>query len=177
MLNMKVSADALRKLLDYDPVTGNFRWRAQKGRAKRGDLAGCKAKNKAGYRWLQIRVDGCLYPAHRLAWLHYYGVVPSAEIDHINQNALDNRISNLRMASRLVNSRNIPRKRNNTSGVTGVYWCGQTSKWRAEVKVDGKKHRLGRFEKITQAEVAVKSFRRLHGFHANHGQERQLSEA
>lgn len=43
------------------------------------------------------------------------------------------------------------KKRNNKSGVTGVYFDKETKKWRAEIMVKGKKEKLGRFEKLEEA--------------------------
>lgn len=49
-------------------------------KANVGDVAGCVDKD--GY--IQIRLKGKMYPAHRLAWLYVYGEWPQDEIDHIN---------------------------------------------------------------------------------------------
>lgn len=174
---MQISAEIVRSLLEYCPETGIFRWKKQKGRAKKGDVAGHICQRKQGYRWVQIRIDGHLYTGHRLAWLYVHGNLPEKEIDHINQYPTDNRIHNLRLVSHAENSRNQPKRRTNTSGVTGVSWCKSAGAWRAEVKVDGKKHRLGRFKALGDAESAVRQFRKENGFHPNHGMEKRFAEA
>lgn len=174
---MEISAELVRSLLDYCPSTGVFKWKKQKGRARKGDIAGHTCQRKEGYRWVQIRVNGRLYTAHRLAWLHTYGSLPNKEIDHINHDPTDNRLCNLRLVSHADNSRNQPMRCTNTSGVTGVSWCKTAQKWRAEVKKDGKKIRLGRFADIQDAEKAVITFRLNNGFHPNHGTKRRFAEA
>lgn len=49
---------------------------------------------------------------------------------------------------------NRKRQTNNTSGKTGVYWVTSRKKWSAEIRVGGKRHYLGSFEK---AEDAIKA--------------------
>ena len=71
--------------------------------------------------------------------------------DHINQNKLDNRKSNLRVATKSLNGLNRGRNKNNTSGYRGVYWDSWSNKWKVELKVNGKKISLGRFLDIKDA--------------------------
>jgi hypothetical protein len=87
----------LKQILDYDQNTGVFRWATRKCQRKRaGEIAG-SVSNK-GY--VMIGIDYKKYSAHRLAWLYVHGDWPAGEIDHINRDRTDNRISNLRVATR-----------------------------------------------------------------------------
>src|SRR5262249_22527605 len=92
-----------------------------------GRLAG--STNSQGR--FQVRVDGRLYQAHRLVWLLHTGRFPVGEIDHINGDPLDNRISNLREATRAQNTANAKRRRDNSSGYKGVSRNG--NRWSAHV--------------------------------------------
>lgn len=65
--------------------------------------------------------------------------------DHIDRNEFNNLESNLRPCTQQENSRNRSIRSNNKSGVTGVYWDKNTSKWRANIVVNGKTIQLGRF--------------------------------
>jgi hypothetical protein len=106
-----LTAERLRELLHYDPDTGVFTWLRVKGRRVRvGALSG-KA-NGGGY--FQIGVDGRIYYAHRLAWLYVHGEWPVASIDHVNCDRCDNRLANLRPATKAQNAANA-RKRTDTS--------------------------------------------------------------
>lgn len=143
-----ITSERLRKLLSYAPETGVFRWLLpQSNRAKAGLVAGCISK-ASGYRL--IRVDGRLYRAHRLAWLYMYGHEPSDQIDHINCDRSDNRISNLRDVSRDLNAQNrrVARKDSGT-GLMGVMRNGD--RWAAQIRVNGQRLCLGTFDTPEQA--------------------------
>lgn len=91
------------------------------------------------------------------------------ELDHINHVRADNRISNLREVSRSQNNKNMPRYKNNKSGVTGVSWYRSAGKWRAQIRVEGKKKHLGLFDEIKDAAKAVEAAEAKYGYHENHG--------
>jgi hypothetical protein len=72
--------------------------------------------------YITIRVIYKSYLAHRLAWLYVHGEWPENLIDHINNNRSDNRICNLRKATKTENNRNTLRGSKNKSGVKSVFW-------------------------------------------------------
>lgn len=78
-------------------------------------------------------------------------LVQGEEADHINRNRLDNRRSNLRVSDRSLNASNRALQTNNTSKYRGV-WLNEIGKWRADIKVRGKKICLGTF--VTPEEAA-----------------------
>ena len=143
-----VSVEQVRNALNYSPETGEFHRRV--GRYA-GQLAG--AYNSDGYR--RIQVDGRTYYAHRLAWLHVYGYLPH-EIDHINGDRSDNRICNLREASRVLNIAN--KKVRTVYGHKGVARSKRKGEpaWAAYIRVDGKSKRLGTFNTIEEAATAYR---------------------
>jgi hypothetical protein len=121
----KLTLERLKDVLSYDPETGLFYWRYGRPKVKAGAVAGGKMLN--GY--IAIRIDLVLYRAHRLAWLYVHEKWPAEHIDHINRDVGDNRISNLREATRSQNMANAKRKTNSRSGFKGV--IAEGSKWRA----------------------------------------------
>jgi hypothetical protein len=138
--------DELRSALSYCPDTGELRWIKHQTRrskvGKRADLASAD-----GYR--AVFFGGRLRAAHRLAWLYVHGECP-AFLDHINGDRQDNRLANLRPATKSQNQANRAKNRNNTSGYKGVRWESDRKKWRATFA-----HKMiGRFDTAEQAHAA-----------------------
>lgn len=72
-------------------------------------------------------------------------------VDHKNHNLLDNRRSNLRIATMQQNSRNRKLSKNNTSGYTGVSFDNTKNKWIAYVVINNKMIYLGAYDDIMDA--------------------------
>lgn len=68
------------------------------------------------------------------------------DVDHVNSDGLDNRRSNLRIATRQQNTFNQRLRSTNKSGYKGVSYCRQTSRWKAQIKFEGRAVTLGRFD-------------------------------
>lgn len=148
-----LTAERLRQVLSYDPDTGIFQWKVRmSSRIAVGSVAGCNAKYTKGNQYRVIGVDKTNYLAHRLAWLHVHGEWPAGEIDHINLDGLDNRIGNLRLATREQNQRNVGISKRNTSGAKGVS-LHHNGKWRATIYAD-RSYYLGSFATVEEASAA-----------------------
>lgn len=175
MADYVISQKHLKELIEYCPSTGVFTWRPRDGKNGfnsnfAGKRAGSISKHqKSDYSCIEIGINGKSYKAHHLAWLYMTGVFPDFQIDHDNRNSLDNRWENLKKSSYAKNTKNKSKLITNTSGVTGVHWSKQHNKWRAVGCVNYKKKHLGLFDDIEDAEKAVVAFRRLNGFHEDHG--------
>lgn len=147
--SLNLTVERLRSLLIYDPLTGVFRWRVNRGYVRAGQVAGCRTPR--GY-WT-IGIDQTRYLAHRLAWLYVHGVWPSDDIDHRNEDKGDNRIANLREATNTTNHHNVSHPcSNNTSGYLGV--STNRRRWRAVIAVGRKQHNLGTFATREEAAAA-----------------------
>ena len=155
----KLTAEYLRSILNYDPETGIFtRKVGSANQVKAGDVAG--SINSGGY--LQIKVQSRLYRAHRLAWLYVYGTWPEGQLDHINRNRSDNRISNLREVSNKQNMQNAGKRSDNTSGHPGVSWHKQRAKWQVGIVHNQKRVHLGYFSILEEALSARKAAEKLY---------------
>ena len=159
---VKPTQSRLKELLHYDQETGVFTWLVnRRNRQVAGHVAGCLSK-ASGY--ISIGVDLKMYQAHRLAWLYVNGVWPKNEIDHIDGIKSNNKISNLRKATRSLNVQNQKKAHaNSSSGFLGAHKYG--SKWRAKIGLNGKKIFLGYFATPQEAHSAyITAKRRLHPY-------------
>ena len=155
----------LKELLHYSPETGYFTWILSIGKVKKGDIAGTLTND--GY--IMIGVNKGLYLAHRLACLYMTGVWPKEQMDHGDHIRSNNKWDNLTEATNSQNQRNAGKRKDNTSGITGVRWDKRFSKWRALIKTNGRTKNLGLFIDKFEAICARKSANNEYDFHPNHG--------
>lgn len=150
-----ITQEDLKELLNYNEETGLFTWIKDIGyKIKAGSVAGSKY---SGY--VHIKIAGRNFRAHRLVWLYTYGVWPENLLDHIDGNGFNNRLDNLRQATRTENNRNKSMYSNNKSGVKGVFWCNTRNAWRVRLRLDGTQVHLGFFDDIDEAKIVADRFR------------------
>jgi hypothetical protein len=155
-----VTQQKLQELFHYDPETGHFTARVFRGTSakKAGERVGVRSDGKYPSIW----IDGKLHKCHRLAWLYVYGELPALQIDHINGDPADNRISNLRLASQSQNKANTRTYANNRLGVKGVRL--RDGAFQARCSKDGRTYHLGSFATVEEASAVVRdAAERLHG--------------
>lgn len=155
-----LTAEQVRELLAYDPLTGALAWRVTRtGTAKSGSLAG---SIRNGY--MRTSVYGRSYLNHRLIWLFVTGQWPINEIDHINGRKDDNRFDNLRDVTSLTNKENIRRPSIcNKLGVLGVSKRKNRKTFRAQIRVRGNVTLIGYYKSQEEARAAyLDAKRRLH---------------
>lgn len=96
-------------------------------------------------------------PNGRAITLHQFllGHAPEGfEWDHRDRDRLNNRRSNLRLATDTLNSRNRGIQKNNKSGVRGVIEARVRGRWIAGITVNGKRKQIGTFSTIEEAAAA-----------------------
>jgi len=183
MSKPKVTQEYIRSLLDYDPETGDFTWKERPRdmflgtspenvnrvwRRWNNRYSGKTAGSVGRHGYWFLAINNVKQRAHRLAFLYYHGVTPKY-IDHIDHDPMNNRIVNLRGVTHRENLMNQKMRKNNTSGVMGVYFRNDISKWAAQIAVKNKVIALGTFDDKNDAIIARKQGEVTHGFHENHG--------
>lgn len=159
-----LTQDQVVDLFDYRD--GNLYWRKSlSNRVKVGAKVGCRDK----HLYTRVGINGKLYWLHRVIFLHQHGYMPS-HVDHINMNPTDNRVENLRAASKSQNMQNTRLRANNKSGLKNVSWNNRLRKWHVQMNIKGKHTHIGVFEDLELAKFVASEYRdKYHGEFANHG--------
>lgn len=166
----EIAPERLHETLVYEPDTGLLRWKVRQARCVE---VGGKAGHITKFGYLRVAINGRRYSCHRVAWAMHYGAWPDCDLDHINGVRNDNRIANLRLATRSQNSCNRKRStRNKVSGVKGVSFVPnkRRRRWRAHIRCDGRAYALGHYDCLGQAARAYhEAALWLHGEFKNPG--------
>lgn len=157
-MSQTITHARLLELVSYDPETGVFTNRVS--RARRA-IAGavCGGPNKLGY--IDMRIEGFRVLGHRLAWFYVHGEWPVGEIDHIDGNPSNNRLTNLRDVPHMHNQQNVKLRGSTTSGLPGAYRVGE--RYKAIIRIAGRSKHLGYFDTPEAAHAAyIDAKRELH---------------
>ena len=158
-----ITQSELKDMFDYKD--GQLLSKQKSKRRNAGDVLG--TINSNGY--LTASVNGKVYRVHRLIYLWHNGYMPS-QIDHINRVRDDNRIENLRPCTTQENSYN--KKVTSESGVKGVHWHKQISRWVASIRANGRNIHLGTFvDKELAISIASTARNKLHKDFAYSGEQ------
>lgn len=166
----RFSVEECRHLFDYDPITGHVTltgrcypkmWRLIPKMA--GQRIG--SIGNGGYRYVELTIDKVRVRdfEHHVIWRLVHGCVPPECTDHVNRDRADNRLENLRAATRSDNARNRARIYRKTANspcrYKGIYFDKSygTKKYRAVIYVKKKRIDLGRYATEDEALVAYKA--------------------
>lgn len=117
--------------------------------------------NESGY--LITTAGGKKTRVHRIIWEMHFGEIPHGyEIDHINRNRSDNRIANLRLATRHEQNLNLSKRE--STDVTGVVFNKKDNRWQAQIGFKGKQIYLGQFKNKDKAISVRKEAENQYGF-------------
>ncbi len=184
-MNNLPSQEILKQLLDYDPITGQFKWKVRdisffKDTKKTTATAGMNHFNSqfagkeaftcirtlpAGHQYYCGRINYQNVLAHRVAWKWMTGE-DALVIDHDDRDGLNNKWNNLRNVNQGINCKNQKLYSNNTSGHVGVLWQKSSRKWKAQIS-----HKvIGYFDDIESAIKAREEAQQSDtAYHPNHG--------
>ena len=157
---IELTHQRLLEVLHYNRKTGVFTWLLHRGpNARAGSVAGSLSTHGE----IQIKIDGRLHLANRLAVYWVTGVWPEGkEVDHKDRNKQNNSWTNLRVCTSSQNSMNKGLIKTNTSGAKGVVWYEKLGKWNAFVMINKKRKHLGYFNSWVDAVAARQEAVRLH---------------
>ncbi len=152
-------------LSSWKLVDGVIVWsRPANGGKKIGDPVGFSTR-KSGHKNIYLFVDGKLrgFVYARVVWLLHYGEWPSQEIDHIDCNSQNDKIENLRIATRFENCQNTRYGRTQRP-FKGTYQDKKTGKWHCQIQAFGKVHGVYGFLTQEDAYQARQQLaKKLHG--------------
>ena len=150
-------AEYLRECFEYSPNTGQLTWKQVKQLKRRPQFVGEPAGVPVG-KYLKVGLDGEVYAVHRIIWKWMTGEDPPSDIDHKDRNSLNNRWSNLRLATKAeaVWNRRLPPRIVNHHLPHGVAPSGKR-RWRAMIKISGVTRHLGTFSTTAEAAAAYEA--------------------
>ena len=132
---------------------------------KRNTIAG--NINNHGYRI--VHLGSKIYSAHRIVYMMQHGALPD-RLDHIDGNKLNNRIENLRPATRSENAFNTKPPSTNKSGSKNVFYSVGNKAYRVSLVINGKKKHIGYYKDLELADlVATEARNKYHGKYAHNG--------
>ena len=157
------SAERLREVYEYDPLTGLFTYRVDVRGWGKFSPAGKVVTTRDDNGYVVLTLDGKIIRAHRAAWIYMTGRNPKSGIDHVNQDQSDNRFANLREATKSENAQNVTEARsNNRSGYLGVAFEARRGTYAAHLSVRGKRYYRGGFATPQDAHEEYLRLKREH---------------
>ena len=136
------TSEQLKKLYNYDPETGELTRKTYCGRGYPGQVIKSDL----------ISINYRKVNKPRVIWCIYYGKWPPEDqiVDHKDRDHSNDRINNLRLASKIQNSHNVDYR-----PYQGTYFVAPDS-WGARINIDGKRTHLGCFKTIDEAAEAYR---------------------
>ncbi|RWO22811.1 HNH endonuclease [Mesorhizobium sp.] len=147
--HITITAEYVRSRIDYDPETGILTWKARPVRNPIDKMwntrfAGTTIRHTQTSGYIQFKLDGKNYLGQHIAWVIAHGVWPAHLVDHENRIRDDNRLSNLRDATRSQNNSNTKPYSNNTLGFRGAWQNGK--RWAVRISSQGKRIYCGTYD-------------------------------
>jgi hypothetical protein len=155
---MTLTQEEAHRLFEYKD--GMLLWKIKPARCVSvGDIAG--GLNGIKHPYLRIAIKEKRYLAHRVIFLMQYGYMPKI-VDHIDGDIHNNKIENLREATKSQNHQNATMHKNNTSGCKNVFWHKSNKCWQVRVRANGRILHIGSFDDLELADLVAHEARNLY---------------
>lgn len=160
--DVKLTQEILKEFVHYDPQTGLM----TRIKSVYKDKIGQVATDVDRHGYTRISLFWKTFKVHRLAWLYVYGYLSDLHIDHIDGDKSNNRIENLREATRSENGQNRRKPAPfSKSGLLGATYRKDRGKWIAKIAVNGKRTLIGQYDTAIEAHHAYMQAKKvLHPF-------------
>lgn len=164
-----ITKELLHELFEYR--NGELYWKKRSAPGSHvhiGDKAGRPHRSNGTFSgYYHVHLLGKNHLIHRLIFLMFHGYLPN-EVDHINGNRSDSRIENLRASTKTQNQHNAKIRKDNTTGVKGVY--PYNGKFKAQLQCNKIRYTVGYFKTVEEAREAIENKRKeIHKEFTNHG--------
>lgn len=116
----------------------------------------------SGDKYLQVTLYGgkvykAQYRSNQLVFFTFnpeVKLINGYQVDHIDNNKENNRLSNLQYIKSRHNSAKRSMNLKKTSQFTGVSWSKERNKWQSHIRINGKSKSLGRYSNEIDASIA-----------------------
>lgn len=173
----ELTHEYLKQIIDYNPETGEFKWKITQGSNVYGDDAFYVHQRPNNIFTLKTHILGKPYSTNRLIvlWMTGYMPSPNRVVMTIDNNCFNLKWSNVKVGS--CSDAHIKRRNIGSLASKGVYFVRQRKKYRSVIQINGKPKYLGLFKTEHEAhEAYMKAARKHYGELANDGYQHAMYE-
>ena len=173
----ELTHEYLKQCIDYNPDTGEFKWKITAGKAVYGNDAFYVNVFGDNYVAPKTSILNRLYSTNRLIVFWMTGYMPSLNrvVMTIDNNALNLRWSNIKVGN--YSETHAKRRNFGDSAYKGVCFHNRDKKYQAQIQINGKQKYLGSFKTEAEAHAAyMKAARKHFGELANDGYNHAMYE-
>lgn len=155
-----ITQELVKSIFDYKD--GRLYWKIKSANnTKIGNLAGyIHNRIIKGDRYI-IKIKAKVFVGARIIFLWHHGYLPEV-VDHKDRNKLNDKIENLRAATKYENARNRTSAKGSSSKHLGVHYQVKDDIWIVNIKINGKQTYLGCFNDENEAAKVYNEAAKIH---------------